>query len=144
MALATIYTFLMHKASSASEYTKLADITSSPALRPAPEMIDVSDLSHDSHLYIPGMKDTNDRSFGMNYDPTVFSTIKAMEGTVHDFAVWLGGTVGTDGTVTPTGAYGKFSFSGYPVISKDEAQVGEAQTMTLTIGTQTEDVFSEN
>lgn len=143
MALSTIYTFLMHKASSSSEYTKLMDITGAPALRPAPEMIDVSDLSHDTHLYIPGMKDTNDRAFSANYDPTVFNTLKGMEGSVHDFAVWLGGTPNASGgTVTPTGDKGKFEFSGYPVISKDEAEVGGAQTMTLTIATQTEDTFS--
>lgn len=138
-----IYVFLMMKNSTSSEWEKLVDITGSPALRPAPEMVDVSDMSHDCHLYVPGMKDTNDRQFPANYgDGTDFNKLKALEGTKHDFAVWLGGTPDGSGDVTPTGSNGKIEFSGYLTVSINEFNAGENIGMTISIGTQSEDTFT--
>lgn len=140
MALAAIYVFLMIEENKA--FTKLVDITGSPAFRNAPEMVDVSDMSHDSHLYIFGLKDTNDRAFTANYSPEDYQKLIALEGQKHTFAVWLGGTPDGQGSATPTGAYGKHTFDGCLSVSLNEFNAGEAVQMTITIATQSEDTFS--
>ena len=142
MALSTIYTFLMHKASGQEDYAKLVDITDFPDLRPAPETIEVTTMSVDTRQYILGLKDSSDRTFTFNYDENDFDTLKALEGQVLDLAVWIGGTKSGE-TVTPTGAHGKIAFKGMISVSLNGAGVGDAHTGTITVATQSEDTFSK-
>ena len=113
MAISTYKVFLMKGTGTGTlTYSKLIDIKDFPDLGSTPEMLQTTTLSDKMHTYIPGIQDTEALEFTANYTATDFATLKAMEGTETNFAVWFGGTESTDGTVTPTGSEGKFSFKG--------------------------------
>jgi hypothetical protein len=117
MAISTYKIFLMRKVSEAWE--KLVDIKDFPDLGGAPEMLETTTLSDKMQTYIPGIQSSDALEFTSNYVKATFDTLKALEGQEEDYAVWFGGTEANDGTVTPTGSDGKFSFKGrlsvYPV-----------------------------
>jgi len=141
MAISTYKVFLMYKASSSAEYTKLIDIKEFPDLGAAPEAIETTTLSDPMRTYIPGIQDTEDLEFTANYDKTDFSTLKGLAGTEHDFAVWFGGTE-TNGVATPTGAEGKFTFSGQLSVYAVGGGVNEVVDMNITITPSTVITFS--
>lgn len=63
-AVSTIGASLSYKtSSSATSYTKLYSISRIPELDAAPEQVDVTPLSSDSRIYVPGVKDTNTIEF---------------------------------------------------------------------------------
>lgn len=128
MAIATMHTYLMYKATAQATFTKLVDITEFPDLGGDPERIDVTTLSNTSRVYIQGVKDTTDLEFKANYTKTDYETINALTGT-HSFAVYFGDTSGTDGI---------FSFDGEIAVKVDGGGVNEAVTMTITITPSTE------
>ena len=70
--------------------------------------------------------------FTTNYNLADFITLKALEGTEYDLAVWFGGT-GSGSTVTPTGSDGKFEFKGKLTISVSGGGVNEVVDMTITV-----------
>lgn len=123
MAISTYKTFLMYKPESGdSTYNKLIDIKSFPDLGGAPETLETTTLSDPMQTNILGIQSLDTLEFTANYTLNDFQTLKALEGTEHDFAVWLGGTepvAGGNGKATPTGNEGKFEFKGslsvYPV-----------------------------
>lgn len=63
--------------------------------------------------------------------------MKALEGKTEGYAVWFGGTDNEDGTVTPTGTDGKFSFEGQLAIHITGGKVNEVVGMSLTIAPST-------
>ena len=136
MAISTYKIFLMYKATSSDTYTKLVDIKDFPDLGGAPEMLETTTLSDGMQTYIPGIQSLDGLEFSANYDKEDFDTLKAMEGTEYEFAVWFGGTI-SGGQVTPTGAEGKFEFKGqlsvYPVGGGTNEVVG----MTISIAPST-------
>ena len=71
-------------------------------------------------------------TFTANYSLADYSTIKAMEYQEKHFAVWLGANVVNE-VATPTGADGKFEFTGYITVTKNGGGVNEVQNMTITI-----------
>jgi len=143
MAISTYKVFLMYKATSNAEYSKLLDITSFSDLMGSPQQLDTTTLSDYMHTYIAGIKDSEALKFGANYDKTVFNTINGMEGTVYDFAVWFGGTFSADtGAVTPTGAEGKFSCKGTVSAAVNGGGVNEVIGMEVTVTPSTTLAFS--
>lgn len=135
MAINTYKTFLMHKASSSTTaYTKLVDIKTKPRLIGTKEGLDATTMSDPIQVFIDGIitVDNAGYEFEANWDKTAFTTLKALEGTEHDYAVWYGGTE-TNGVATPTGTDGKFSFKGLLTVSDAEASVNAVQNMIINI-----------
>lgn len=137
MASSTYMTYLMYKAtSSASTYTKLVDIKEYPDLGGAPEMLDVTTLSDGMRLNIPGIQDVQSLAFTANYDPDDYDTLKGLEGTEYDFAVWFGAT-GTGASATPDGSMGKFEFKGRLTVYPVGGGVNAVRDMSINIAAST-------
>ena len=134
MAISTYKSFLMHKASSTWE--KLIDIKSFPDLGGAPELLETTTLSDSMTTNIMGIQSLDALEFECNYTLEDYTKLKAMEGTVADFAVWLGGTE-TGGVATPTGADGKFAFKGQLSVYVNGGGVNEVVNMTVSIAAST-------
>lgn len=135
MAISTYKIFLMVKGSN-DTYSKLIDIKDFPDLGGAPEMLETTTLSDNMQTYIPGIQSLDALEFTANYTKTDFTTLKAMEGTEKDFAVWFGGTE-SGGVLTPDGSDGKFEFKGQLSVFPVGGGVNEVVDMTITIAPST-------
>lgn len=132
MAISTYKVFLMYKASSSAEYTKLVDVKEFPDLGAAPEAIETTTLSDSMRKYIPGIQDTESLEFVCNYDKTDYTTLNGLKDQELDYAVWFGGTE-TNGVATPTGSEGKFNFTGKLSVYAVGGGVNEVIDMNVTI-----------
>lgn len=135
MAISTYKIFLMVKGTG-DTYSKLIDIKDFPDLGGAPEMLETTTLSDNMQTYIPGIQSLDALEFTANYTKTDFTTLKAMEGTEKDFAVWFGGTE-SGGVLTPDGSDGKFEFKGQLSVFPVGGGVNEVVDMTITIAPST-------
>lgn len=136
MATSTYMTFLMHKKSD-NEYEKLVDITEFPDLGSDPEMLETTTLSDKMQTFILGIQSNSGLSFSANYDHTDYLALKALAGKTEGYAVWFGGTEGTDGKVTPSGEDGKFSFDGQLSAHVTGGSANEVRGMAITIAPST-------
>ncbi len=134
MAISTYKAFLMKK--TGNTWAKLIDIKDFPDLGGEPEMLETTTLSDGAATYIPGIQSQEALQFTANYTAAAYSTIKALEDTSTDFAVWFGGTV-SSGVVTPTGSEGKFSFTGKATVFVAGGGVNEVVDMTISIAPST-------
>lgn len=133
MAVSTYLTFLMHKASAASEYAKLCDITSYGDIGGSPNLLETTTLTDNMQHFIPGIKQVGDGiEFGANYDKSTYTTLRGLENKEESYAIWKGGTV-SGSTVTPTGTDGKWSFNGILAVGLNGGGVDEVFGMTITI-----------
>lgn len=135
MAISTFKTFLMHKKS--STYEKLVDITEFPDLGSDPELLETTTTSDRMKTYILGILGNEGLKFPANYDHTEYKALKALEGKTEGYAVWFGGTDAEDGSVTPTGSDGKFSFDGQLSVHVTGGKVNEVVGMSITIAPST-------
>lgn len=135
MAISTYKIFLMVKGTG-DTYSKLIDIKDFPDLGGAPEMLETTTLSDNMQTYIPGIQSLDALEFTANYTKSDFTTLKAMEGTEKDFAVWFGGTE-SGGVLTPDGSDGKFEFKGQLSVFPVGGGVNEVVDMTITIAPST-------
>ena len=136
MAISTFKTFLMHK-KEASTYEKLVDITEFPDMGSDPELLESTTTSDRMKTYILGILGSEGLKFPANYDHTAYKALKALEGKTDGYAVWFGGTDNEDGTVTPTGTDGKFSFDGQLSVHVTGGKVNEVVGMSITIAPST-------
>lgn len=136
MAISSYKVFLMGLGEEKT-WNKLTDIKDFPDLGGAPEMLDTTTLSDKSHTYIPGIQENEAMSFTTNYSKAAFDKLYALRGSLHGYAVWLGGTE-TSGTLTPTGDQGKYAFGGYLDVYVNGTGVNEVVDMTITIAPTTE------
>ena len=134
MAISTYKVFLMKKSS--STYEKLVDIKDFPDLGGAPEMLETTTLSDKMQTYIPGIQSNDALEFTANYTKEDYETLKALEGTESDYAVWFGGTE-SGGVATPDGSNGKFEFKGQLSVHVVGGGVNEVVDMTITIAPST-------
>lgn len=141
MATSTYKTFLMHKGASENAYQKLVDITEFPDLGGEPEFLDTTTLSDKMRTFILGIQNNEGMVFNANYDKSDYTALKALEEQDEDYAVWFGGTEGQDGTVTPTGTDGKFSFKGQLSVRVTGAAVNEVRGMSISIAPSTTIAF---
>lgn len=135
MAISTYKIFLMVKGTG-DTYSKLIDIKDFPDLGGAPEMLETTTLSDNMQTYIPGIQSLDALEFTANYTKADFTTLKGMEGTEKDFAVWFGGTE-SGGVLTPDGSDGKFEFKGQLSVFPVGGGVNEVVDMTITIAPST-------
>lgn len=138
MAISTYKVYLMYKASASADYTKLVDIKSFPDLGGAPEMLETTTLSDPMQTFIAGIQtlDTSGFQFTANYTKTDYTTLKALEGSDHDFAIWFGATTSSN-VDTPTGSDGKFEFKGMLTAWPNGGGVNEVVNMTISIAPST-------
>lgn len=136
MAISTYKVFLMKKGTG-NEYAKLVDIKEFPDLGGDPEMLETTTLSDKMQTFILGIQSNEGLQFMSNYTKTDYSNLKALEGQSESYAVWFGGTEGVDGTVTPTGSDGKFSFDGELSVHPVGGGVNEVVDMAITIAPST-------
>lgn len=122
----------MKKGTSGDTYTKLIDIKDFPDLGGAPEMLETTTLSDGMQTYIPGIQSLDALEFTANYTNDEYDTLKALEGTEADFAVWMGGTE-SGGTVTPTGDQGKYNIKGQLSVYVAGGGVNEVVDMKISI-----------
>lgn len=134
MAISTYKSFLMVKGDSA--YSKLIDIKEFPDLGGAPEMLETTTLSDRMQTYIPGIQSLDSLEFTANYTLDEYKTLKAMENTEKEFAIWFGGTE-TGDSVTPTGDNGKYTFKGQLSVYVNGGGTNEVVEMTITIAPST-------
>ena len=134
MAISTYKSFLMHEVS--SKWEKLVDIKSFPDLGGSPELLETTTLSDSMTTNIMGIQSLDALEFECNYTKEDYAKLKAMEGKSSKFAVWLGGTEAS-GAVTPTGADGKFEFSGQLSVFVNGGGVNEVVNMTVSIAAST-------
>lgn len=141
MAISTYKTFLMHGTGTGTiTYEKLIDIKEFPDLGGEPEMIDVTTLSDKIMHYIMGIQSNEGLTFTANYTKADFTALKALEGQDEQYAVWFGGTE-SNGTLTPTGSDGKFSFGGQLSCFVAGGGVNAAVDMSITIAPNTDITF---
>ena len=135
MATSTYMTFLMHEDNSLWE--KLIDITEFPDLGTDPEMLETTTLSDRMQTFILGIQGNEAMTFNTNYDKAGYVALKALKNNEHGYGVWFGGTENADGTVTPTGTEGKFSFKGQLSVRVIGGGVNEVRGMSITIAPST-------
>lgn len=143
MAKSTIGTFLMVKGSSGEQYTKLVDIKDYPDLGGSPERIQSTTLSNKQHTYELGVQDIGEMQVTANYEAADYDKVKALDDNEeHDFAFWFGGEEGEDGTLTPTGADGKFEFRGKLGVYVAGGAVNAIRDMIISLSNSTDIVKS--
>lgn len=143
MAISTYKTFLMYRAIGASTWQRLICIKDFSDLGGEPEQIDVTTLCDGVRVNINGVQEMDSLTFTANYDADKFQSIKNMEGTDYEFAVWFGGT-GTGDSLVPTGSDGAFSWRGKLSVWVSGGAVNEAVEMNITISASSEIAFSRN
>lgn len=99
-------------------------------------------LSNKSKIGVPSIQNNDAMTFDANYDPTDYTTLKALaDGTAKHFAIYFGGTE-SNGVVTPTGADGKFTFDGILDVYVTGGGVNEGRTMQISITPTTDFTFT--
>lgn len=130
--ISTYQTYLMYRTTSAGSYDKLIDITSFPDLIPPKERIEITSLSDYMRVYINGIGDTAEQTYGANYTPENYQAITALEGHQYDYALWFGAS-GTQGNEVPDGHLGKFEWTGDISAGINGGGVNEAVGMSITV-----------
>nr|DAE46495.1 MAG TPA: Major tail protein [Caudoviricetes sp.] len=136
MAISTYKVFLMKKGTSGTTYEKLIDIKEFPDLGGDPEMLETTTLSDKMQTFIAGIKSLDAMNFTANYTLADYQKLVALEGKTEDYAVWFGGTE-SGGTLTPSGADGKFEFSGQLTAYPTGGGVNEVVSMNISIAPST-------
>lgn len=134
MAISTYKAFLMQNDS--DSWSKVIDIKEFPDLGGSPEMLETTTLSDRMQTYIPGIQSLDSLEFTANYTLDEYKTLKALEGTEKEYAVWFGGTESGE-SVTPTGSDGKYKFKGQLSVYVNGGGTNEVVEMTITIAPST-------
>lgn len=137
MAISSIGVFLMVKKSEETSYSKLVDIVDFPDIGGDPELLDTTTLSDKIATSILGIQQQESLPFTMNYTWTEVQTLKASEYKEMDFSIWFGGDDAGDGTITPTGADGKWNFKGMYTLKVNGTGTNDVVKCTLTIAAST-------
>ena len=120
MAISSYKVELHNSATAEGTFKKFADIKDFPDLFGEPNTLETTTLSDDMQTFIPGIKQMDALAFTMNWDKTIASQIKDMEGTESYWKV-----IFSDGA--------SFSFAGQPSLGVTGKGVDEVLEMTLTI-----------
>ena len=135
MPISSYKAFLMKGTGSGTiTWAKLIDIKEFPDLGAAPEQLETTTLSDFARTYIPGIENTEQKTFTANYTSVDYAKLAALKGQELDIAIWFGGTEdASTRVVTPTGAQGKFTGKGYIDVFVAGAGVNEVVNMTITL-----------
>ena len=122
----------MYRTTTTGTYDKLIDITSFPDLIPPKERIDITTLSDYMRVYINGIGDTSEQTYGANYTPENYQAVSDLEGHQYEYALWFGAS-GSAGEEVPDGHMGKFEWTGDISAGINGGGVNEAVGMTVTV-----------
>lgn len=141
----TYKTFLMVGSGTAGNesFTKLVDIFEHSDLGGTPESIDVTTLSDKVQKNENGVQQMDSITASAPYTPADFKKLKDMEGAEKTFAIWYGGTEDIDGTATPTGIDGKFTWKGRLSVFATGSTVNESRKMNISISNTTAIAFDD-
>ena len=126
--------FLMQCDTETGTYAKFCPVKTTPALMAQKEAVECTTLEDPGRVYTPGIRNNDGSySFTANYDLTYVQAVEALDDADTFWSVWLGGTEAADGTVTPTGAMGKYNFKGVASYTVSEQSVNAVREMTINI-----------
>lgn len=132
----TYMSYLMTSEDGAT-WTKLIDIKEFPDLGSTPPTLDTTTLSDNMHTYINDIADTGGGlEFNLNYSKEDYAKLSEISGKEKNYAIWFGGK-DEQGTVTPDGSHGKFTFKGILSVWKKGGGVGAVQEMGISIAPST-------
>ena len=146
--ISTYQTYLMYNSNSGATaastgWTKVIDITSFPDLIPPKDRIDITSLSDYMRVYIQGIGDTSEFSFGANYTPGNYQAVVNLEGHQYTYGVFFGAS-GNPGAEQVDGHNGKFVWTGEISAGINGGGVNEAVGMTINCTPSTVVVYSSN
>ena len=113
-------------------WSKLVDIKDFPDLGAAPEPLETTTLSDPARTYIPGIENTEQKTFTCNFNNTDYATLAALKGAEQNVAIWIGASE-SGGVYTPDGNIAKFEGTGYVDVFVSGAGVNEVVNMTVTL-----------
>lgn len=128
MATNTIGTYLYHKATGGTGFTKLMDISSFPDIFAPPEKLESTTLSDKMKTYVPGLQDTSDLVFECNHMLSDMTKIQGLQGKITSWQLRFG----------INGEDGAFQWDGDIFYSPKGGGVGEVRKADITIYPSTE------
>ena len=139
----TFRTYLMLGTGSGTlSWSKLVDIKDFSDLGAAPEPLETTTLSDPARTYIPGIENTEQKTFTCNFNNTDFANLAALKGTEQNLAIWFGASE-SGGVYTPDGNIAKFEGKGYIDVFVNGGGVNEVVNMTVT-ATMTENFVKKS
>ena len=115
-------------------WTELFKFKTDPALIDPPEILDTTTQADHARTSVFGLASSDAKTFTLNYDSTVYDSIKALEGQELDLSMWFGDTFDSaTNTYTPTGENGKFTGKGYLHVTPNGGDVNAVRDMTVTL-----------
>ena len=130
MAISTYQSYFMQGTGTTTlTWAKLFDFKTDPDLGAAPEQLETTTQSAPAHTYIPGLETNEQNNYTLNYDSTLFDTIKALKGQELNVAEWFG----ADSSGSPDGHNGKFVGKGYLDIYVNGGDANTVRNMTVVL-----------
>ena len=132
MAISTYQSYFMKgtgTGTSTLTWAKLFDFKTDPDLGAAPEQLETTTQSDPAHTYIPGLEANEQKNYTLNYDSTLFDTIKALKGQELDVAEWFG----ANSSGEPDGHNGKFVGKGYLDVYVNGGDANTVRNMTVVL-----------
>jgi len=132
MAISTYQSYFMNGTGTGTgtlTWAKLFDFKTDPDLGAAPEQLETTTQSDPAHTYIPGLEANEQKNYTLNYDSTLFDTIKALKGQELNVAEWFG----ADSSGAPDGHNGKFTGKGYLDVYVNGGDANTVRNMTVVL-----------
>ena len=115
-------------------WSELFKFKTDPTLIDAPELLDTTTQADHGRTSVFGLAANEAKTFTLNYEDSVYDTIKALEGQELNLSMWFGDSYNTSTNVyTPTGEYGKFTGKGYLYVTPNGGDVNAVRDMTVTL-----------
>ena len=130
MAISTYQSYFMKGTGTGTlTWAKLFDFKTDPDLGAAPEQLETTTQSDPAHTYIPGLEANEQKQYTLNYDSTLFDTIKALKGQELNVSEWFG----ADSSGAPDGHNGKFTGKGYLDVYVNGGDANTVRNMTVVL-----------
>ena len=130
MAISTYQSYFMKGTGTDTlTWAKLFDFKTDPDLGAAPEQLETTTQSDPAHTYIPGLEANEQKNYTLNYDATVYDSIKALKGQELNVAEWFG----ANSSGEPDGHNGKFVGKGYLDVYVNGGDANTVRNMTVVL-----------
>ena len=130
MAISTYQSYFMNGTGTTTlTWAKLFDFKTDPDLGAAPEQLETTTQSDPAHTYIPGLEANEQKNYTLNYDSSLYDTIKALKDQELNVSEWFG----ADSSGSPDGHNGKFVGKGYLDIYVNGGDANTVRNMTVVL-----------